>query len=109
VHVYFGVREERDVYGEAEMRHWIDGFAGSSAHVVLSHGAAGSQRRTGMVTDAVDHDFERLEGFKAYLAGPPAMVEAAVALLMRKGVAARDIHADAFYPADAVTLARRVA
>jgi len=109
VHVYFGVREERDVYGEAEMRHWIDGFAGSSAHVVLSHGAAGSQRRTGMITDAVDHDFERLEGFKAYLAGPPAMVEAAVALLLRKGVAARDIHADAFYPADALTLARRVA
>lgn len=109
VHVYFGVREERDVYGEVEMRRWIDGFAGSAAQVVLSHGTAGRQRRTGLVTDAVDRDFERLDGFKVYLAGPPAMVEAAVALLIRKGVAARDIHADAFYPADAVTKAREVA
>ena len=38
---------------------------------------AGTERRTGLITDAVDQDFERLDGFKAYLAGPPAMVEAA--------------------------------
>jgi CDP-4-dehydro-6-deoxyglucose reductase/ferredoxin-NAD(P)+ reductase (naphthalene dioxygenase ferredoxin-specific) len=109
VHVYFGVREERDVYGEAEMRNWVDGYDGSSAHVVLSDGPAGAGRRTGFVTDAVDLDFDRLEGFKAYVAGPPAMVEVAVALLLRKGVAARDIHADAFYPAGVAGETREVA
>jgi CDP-4-dehydro-6-deoxyglucose reductase/ferredoxin-NAD(P)+ reductase (naphthalene dioxygenase ferredoxin-specific) len=109
VYVYFGARAERDVYGEAEMRRWVEGFASSSAHVVLSDSEAGVGRRTGLITDAVDQDFERLDGFKAYLAGPPAMVEACVALLTRKGVAARDIHADAFYPAPAVAAAKAVA
>ena len=40
-----------------------------------------------------------LAGFHAYLAGPPAMVDAASELLREKGVGARDIHADAFYSA----------
>lgn len=101
VQVYFGARTERDVYGEAEMREWIRGYAGSALHVVLSEGAAHTGRRDGLVTDAVDQDFASLEGYHAYLAGPPAMVEAGVALLQRKGVALRDIHADAFYPAPA--------
>lgn len=109
VHAYFGARAERDVYGEAEMRGWVEGFPDSAAHVVLSDGEAGTARRTGLITEAVDEDFERLDGFKAYLAGPPAMVEAAVELLTRKGVASRDIHADAFYPAPAVGAARAVA
>jgi ferredoxin-NADP reductase len=33
----------------------------------------------------------------AYLAGPPAMVEAASAMLAARGLAPRQIHADAFY------------
>jgi naphthalene 1,2-dioxygenase ferredoxin reductase component len=33
----------------------------------------------------------------AYLAGPPVMVEAATALLAARGLAPRQIHADAFY------------
>lgn len=104
VHVYFGARAERDVYSEAELRAWVEGHAGSSAHVVLSDaeaalGAHAGPRRFGLVTDAVDADFPHFEGFKAYLAGPPPMVEAATALLRRKGMPLRDIHADAFHPA----------
>ena len=44
-------------------------------------------------------DFPHLQGFQAYLAGPPAMVDVATELLSAGGVAARDIHADAFYSA----------
>ena len=33
----------------------------------------------------------------AYLAGPPVMVEAATASLAARGLAQRQIHADAFY------------
>jgi CDP-4-dehydro-6-deoxyglucose reductase/ferredoxin-NAD(P)+ reductase (naphthalene dioxygenase ferredoxin-specific) len=36
-------------------------------------------------------------GCKAYLAGPPPMVEAAVAQLRGRGLPAADIHADPFY------------
>jgi CDP-4-dehydro-6-deoxyglucose reductase/ferredoxin-NAD(P)+ reductase (naphthalene dioxygenase ferredoxin-specific) len=101
LHLYFGVRSERDVYAEAELRELVETVPGSSMNVVLSEPEpsepeAGSRRRTGLVTEAVDRDFTSLAGFRAYLSGPPAMVEAAAALLQRKGVAARDIHSDAF-------------
>ena len=43
-------------------------------------------------------DLADLDGAKAYLAGPPVMVEAATALLAgRAACGAQDIHADAFY------------
>ncbi|MCW5623976.1 MAG: naphthalene 1,2-dioxygenase, partial [Burkholderiales bacterium] len=93
VHAYFGARAERDVYGESELRSWTEGQPQSAAHVVLSVDG-GRGRRHGFVTDAVAMDFDRLDGFKAYVAGPPAMVEAAVQLLQRKGMALRDIHTD---------------
>jgi ferredoxin-NADP reductase len=51
------------------------------------------------VTDAVATDFADLTGFKVYAAGPPPMVDAAGLLARSRGVAPRDIHADAFYPA----------
>ncbi len=100
IHLYFGVREERDVYGEAELREWAARHANLRVQVVLSDGApAGPGRRTGLVVDAVRQDFADLTGFHAYLAGPPAMVDAATALLTDRGLGPRDIHADAFYSA----------
>jgi naphthalene 1,2-dioxygenase ferredoxin reductase component len=42
-------------------------------------------------------DFTALDGVKAYLAGPPVMVETAVAALTDLGVRRQDCHADAFY------------
>ncbi len=101
IHFYLGVREERDVYGEAELRDWEARHPQLRVHVVLSEqqGAADKGRRFGLVTDAVRADFETLTGFQAYLAGPPAMVDAATAVLLQKGMAVRDMHADAFYSA----------
>ncbi|MCW5622790.1 MAG: 2Fe-2S iron-sulfur cluster binding domain-containing protein [Burkholderiales bacterium] len=101
IHLYFGVREERDVYGEAELRQWMQAHPDLlRVHVVLSEraGEAGT-RRTGLVTEAVAADLPDLTGFHAYLAGPPAMVDTAGELLRSRGMAARDIHADAFYRA----------
>ncbi len=113
IHLYFGVRGERDVYAEAELREWQARHPDLAVHIVLSDepdpetapsrqelsGALGLSRRYGLVTDAVRADFARLEGFQAYLAGPPAMVDAVTELLAAGGLAARDIHADAFYSA----------
>ncbi|MFO1318979.1 MAG: 2Fe-2S iron-sulfur cluster-binding protein [Burkholderiales bacterium] len=113
VHAYLGVRSERDVYGEAELEALVGELRASRVHVVLSDASSSSanptrKRRIGLVTDAVNEDFDRLDGFVAYLAGPPPMVEAAVTLLESKGVARRDIHADAFYPAGLAGRARDV-
>jgi CDP-4-dehydro-6-deoxyglucose reductase/ferredoxin-NAD(P)+ reductase (naphthalene dioxygenase ferredoxin-specific) len=56
-------------------------------------------RRCGLVHDAVAADFDEVDGCKAYLAGPPVMVEAATKLLERRGMRRIDVHADAFYTA----------
>ena len=105
VHLYFGVRGERDVYFERELAQLQSQYANFRAHIVLSDEMAPVAdrlpRRAGLVTDAVAADFTEFAGFKAYLAGPPPMVDAATALLRNRGVASRDIHADAFFPAPA--------
>jgi len=119
LHVYFGVRGERDVYGEAELRAWQALHPNLEVHIVLSdetgqddaQGGKGSYdggraRRYGLVTDAVRADFAHFNRFQAYLAGPPAMVDAATELLLAGGIAARDIHADAFYGAAEATATR---
>lgn len=98
IHLYFGAGDERDVY-------LTDHFAALAARhdnfrfvPVLSAPRASTQRRTGLVHEAVAADIEALDGAKAYLAGPPAMVEAAMALLIgRLGLPPGDVHADAFY------------
>jgi len=97
--VYFGVREERDVYGEAELRAWQREHPNLQVEVVLSDERAATARRTGLVSEALARDLTDLAGFHAYLAGPPAMVEAVGELVRTLGVARRDLHADAFYSA----------
>jgi CDP-4-dehydro-6-deoxyglucose reductase/ferredoxin-NAD(P)+ reductase (naphthalene dioxygenase ferredoxin-specific) len=98
IYFYFGVRSERDLYlhdhfaalaKKHETLHFIP---------VLSEGD-GMTRRCGLVHEAVAADWEELDGCKAYLAGPPPMVEAATALLERRDMRRLDIHADAFYTA----------
>jgi ferredoxin-NAD(P)+ reductase (naphthalene dioxygenase ferredoxin-specific) len=98
IYFYFGVRTERDLYLH-------DHFAGlakrhDNLHFipVLSEGD-GMTRRCGLVHEAVAEDFDEFDGCKAYLAGPPVMVEAATRLFERRGMRRLDIHADAFYTA----------
>lgn len=95
--LYFGVRDERDLYLE-------DRFATLAARhphfrfiPVLSQPSGPTARRTGFVHEAVAADREDFDGCKAYIAGPPVMVEAATALLGARGMRREDIHADAFY------------
>ncbi|TGN95707.1 2Fe-2S iron-sulfur cluster-binding protein [Burkholderia sp. USMB20] len=100
VHVYFGVRSEADVYGT----HWLEELReclpGLRVHVVLASAAGQVPYRTGMVTDAVDADWNALDGWRAYVAGAPALVDASYVLLRRKGVNPDRIHADAFYASE---------
>lgn len=97
IHMYFGVREQRDIYMESYLRDLAARHAGFSYTIVLSQAAGAGGHRIGMVGDVAGADFSSCEGFKAYLAGPPPMVEATQQLLLSKGMALRDIHADAFY------------
>jgi ferredoxin len=53
--------------------------------------------RPGYVSDAVAADLGDLDGWKAYVAGPPAMVDDASLMLLERGLRADDIHADVFF------------
>lgn len=97
VHLYFGVRSPRDVYG----KHWLEQLQSEhpqlTVHVVVASGGDPATQRCGLVTDAIEHDLGDLSGWRAYLCGSPPMVEAAAVLVRRKGIVAEHIHADAFY------------
>ena len=97
VHLYFGVRSPRDLYGMA----WLDtlkqAHPGLTVHAVVTSGGDPAVHRCGLVTDAIEQDHADLSGWRAYLCGSPPMVEAASVVARRRGIAAEHIYADAFY------------
>jgi ferredoxin-NAD(P)+ reductase (naphthalene dioxygenase ferredoxin-specific) len=97
IHLYFGVRSPRDVYGMT----WLDQLKRDNprltVHVVVTSGGDPAMHRCGLVTDVIEQDHGDLEGWRAYLCGSPPMVEAATVVARRKGIAAEHIYADAFY------------
>ena len=106
IHVYFGARAERDLYlvdhfEELEARHTNLTFT-----PVLSEAPPQPMWRTGFVTDAVGQDLHDLDGWKAYVAGPPAMVDAAMAVATARGLRPEDLHADVFFTPEEAPAAR---
>lgn len=101
IHVYFGVRCERDVYGLDELSELKQRHPALHVHVVVTSGPHGADHRAGLVTDAIAQDWKQLAGWRAYLCGSPPMVEAATQLVRQKGVELERIYADAFYNAAA--------
>ena len=97
LHLYFGVRDTRDLYLEDHFEGLARKHANLHFTTVLSEPSGATSHRTGLLHDAVAQDFADLDGAKAYLAGPPPMVEAATETLKQRGLRPEDIHADAFY------------
>ncbi len=106
IYLYFGVRTERDLYLQDHFSALAAKHANLHFTPVLSEAADGSHR-TGLVHEAVASDFDELDGCKAYLAGPPVMVEAATKLFEARDMRRLDIHADAFYTAAEMASANR--
>jgi CDP-4-dehydro-6-deoxyglucose reductase len=96
IHVYFGAREARDLYMVEQFRELSTRHGNLSFVPVLSQEAQAG-RRSGQVGAVVAEDFSDLDGWKVYLAGPPAMIDATAPLLIERGIRAADIHADAFF------------
>jgi CDP-4-dehydro-6-deoxyglucose reductase/ferredoxin-NAD(P)+ reductase (naphthalene dioxygenase ferredoxin-specific) len=109
IHLYFGARDERDIYLEDHFQILAARHRNLRYTAVLSQPRRATSRRVGLVHDAVASDLADLDGAKAYLAGPPMMVEAATGLFVsERGMRREDIHADAFYT-EADKLALKVA
>jgi len=93
---YYGARTEDDLFQVEELRELEQQLPGFTFVPALSEDSNGWHGESGLITDVVD----RLEGdvaeVDAYICGPPPMVEAAIALLERKGVPEPHIYFDKF-------------
>lgn len=97
IHLYFGVRSPRDIYGLPWLEQLQSDHRALAVHVVVASGGNPATQRCGLVTDVIERDLDDLGGWRAYLCGSPPMVEAATVVARRKGVDSRHIYADAFY------------
>lgn len=97
IHLYFGVRSPRDVYGLEWLEPLQRAHPALNVQVVVASGGNPATQRCGLVTDAIEQDHGALDGWRAYLCGSPPMVEAATVVARRKGIDAAHIYADAFY------------
>jgi naphthalene 1,2-dioxygenase ferredoxin reductase component len=98
IHLYHGVRAERDAYAIEQLNVRITEH-GFRFVQVFSDDVAGAQRR-GFLHDAVGEDFQCLASAQIYAAGPPPMVDAVKGLALQRGAAPNSIRADAFYAAE---------
>ncbi|MBM3554727.1 MAG: oxidoreductase, partial [Alphaproteobacteria bacterium] len=95
--LYFGVRAERDLYLEDHFAALAKTHANFRFIPVLSEPGGATPHRAGFLADVVARDIASVDGLKAYLAGPPIMVETCVKALAAKGLGREHCHADAFY------------
>jgi ferredoxin-NAD(P)+ reductase (naphthalene dioxygenase ferredoxin-specific) len=96
IHLYFGARSPRDVYGLEWLRELQRRHDNLHLNLVVTSGSGEGLRR-GLVTEAIEQDWNDLSGWRAYLCGAPPMVEAATLLARRRGIDEAQVHADAFY------------
>ncbi|OCP06351.1 MULTISPECIES: 2Fe-2S iron-sulfur cluster-binding protein [unclassified Ensifer] len=96
IHLYFGIRSERDLYLVEHFQTLAKWHSNLSFTPVLSE-TQSRYHRIGLVTQAVEKDLLDLDGWKAYVAGPPAMVDAAMEATFARGLRKADLHADAFF------------
>jgi propane monooxygenase reductase component len=94
---YYGARRSEDLCFLDELTSFEQRLPGFRYIPALSEPAAGTwDGETGLITDVVDRLEGSLAGSDAYVCGPPPMVEAAMPVLERHGVATGDIHYDKF-------------
>jgi CDP-4-dehydro-6-deoxyglucose reductase/ferredoxin-NAD(P)+ reductase (naphthalene dioxygenase ferredoxin-specific) len=103
IRLYFGVRNERDLYLADHFGLLAEAFANLTFIPVLSEERDSTRFRIGFVTDAIASDVEDFDGWKTYMAGPPAMIDAAGPLLLERGLRMEDLHADVFFTPEEVT------
>ena len=97
IQVYYGAQSEKDLYFLKQFEELIKNNKNLSFVPVVMELSENKTLRNGLVTEIVINDIKDFDGYKAYLAGPPKMVEAAEKILSSHGIRKVDIHSDAFY------------
>lgn len=96
IHVYFGARAKRDLYFLEHFETLAERHFNLTFTPVLSETWSPTYR-SGFVTQIVAEDIADLDGWKAYVAGPPQMVDAAMRMALASGLRNHDMHADVFF------------
>lgn len=98
-----GVRGEADIYYEQEIAALSEMYPTLRTAAVLSQSGTGASTHLyGNLADVLDTFDLPVVDAKAYLAGPPIMVETCMSKLQAMKVAREDCHADAFVQAAAI-------
>ena len=95
---YYGARTEADLFHREELGALAEALPDFKFVPALSESdpATAWNGETGFVTDVCDRLEADLTEVDAYVCGPPPMVDAAIALLERRGVPEERIHFDKF-------------
>lgn len=98
----YGQRNREELYYDAEFRALAERYPNFTYVPALSHEPEGSdwQGARGFVHEAAKAHFDNdFRGHKAYLCGPPAMIEACITTLMQGRLFERDIYMEKFFSA----------
>jgi len=98
IHLYFGVRSQQDLYDADRLNQLAAIHPQLTVHTVIATGPINEGQRAGLITDLIEKDIPSLAGWRAYLCGAPAMVEALCTVAKVLGISPEHIYADAFYP-----------
>lgn len=96
IHVYVGARTVEDLYGLETLNARQGRHGNLKVETVLSEGTD-RRFRPGLVGEAVRSDLRDMDGWKAYVAGPPPMVDAVREVAKAAGLSETDFHADEFF------------
>jgi len=97
IHLFFGVRDEENIYCEAELVGLAAQHPNLRLHILVSNTAPGSPRRRGNLSDVLHTDVPAGSNARLYVAGPPGMVDSVVAAAHECGFTPDRIHADPFH------------
>jgi len=98
----YGQRSRAELYYDAEFRALAEKYPNFTYVPALSEEAPGSDWNgaRGFVHEAAKAHFDNdFRGHKAYLCGPPAMIEACITALMQGRLFERDIYMEKFFSA----------
>lgn len=94
--LFWGVRETRDLYLDAPLRAWAQTHPQFRYTPVLSEAGDDWSGARGFVHEAVLAAHPRLDGYEAYLSGPPVMVRSGKQAFLAAGVDADHLFYDSF-------------
>ena len=99
VELVYGARQQQDLYRIEEIQRLAATLPNFDFIPALSESAGERWTgETGLVTEVIARRHPSLDGFDAYLAGPPPMIQATVPLLTQLGVRPSNVRFDAFVP-----------